>query len=242
MQNYPPLIITTAVFPRDVPYLSMTDSNERITKYIKAVQEWRMRIPTLKIILCDGTGFDWGAEIGGLYDDINFEFLSHINDVEGVKKYGKGFGEIQTLNFVVDNSVFLKSSPQFMKITGKYWVSNINSIPIKDLYSSFKCKSIYKISNRKLLYINSAFYISSVEFYKKYFYNSYKLINDHMGDDLEHVLAKILIKERVSNYQFRCSPDICGWTGTSNSSVDLRSKNLKDHCRKIKYWLLSWIL
>jgi hypothetical protein len=241
-KKYPPLIITTAVTPKNVPYLSMTDSNERIIKYQIAIEIWLKKIPNLKIILCDGTGFDWLPIIKTKYDPEQFECLTHFNDVDGVERYGKGFGEIKSINYAIDNSNIISENKHFMKITGKYWVDNIDRFSEEDLYSEFKCKSIFKISVWSILYINSAFYTCSVYTYRKYFYDSYKLINDHTGKDLEHVLGDVIVSNAMKNYQFRVSPAICGWTGTGNHAIDLSSKSIKDKLREVKYWCLSWIL
>jgi hypothetical protein len=241
-RNYPPLVITTAVSPRNVPYLSMTNSNERILKYQDGIDIWLKKIPDLRIVLCDGTGFDWSPIVQHKYKLAHIECLSHFNDIDGVQQYGKGFGEVQSLNYAVDNSRLISESKQFMKITGKYWINNIDKFAKNDLFSEFKCKSIFKISRWSVLYVNSAFFSCSVHAYKKYFYESYKLINDHTGKDLEHVLGDVIVNNDIKNYQFRTSPAICGWTGTGNHAIDLSSKSIKDKLREVKYWCLSWIL
>ena len=165
-----------------------------------------------------------------------------INDINGVKNYGKGFGEIEILNFAIDNSSYVNEQSRFMKITGKYWVNNICKFDDDDLFCDFKCKSTFLISKWKLLYINSAFFICSSRAYRKYFYNSRALINDHTGNDLEHVMGGIIASNNIKNYQFKRSPAIAGWSGTSNTSFDLSSITLKDKIRELKYRILSCVL
>ena len=239
---YPPLIITTAALPGDVPFLEMRDSEQRIAKYLKAINIWLKKIPDLRIVLCDGTGFDWIDIVEEKYPNHHFECLHFINDMNSVKKYGKGFGEIEILNFAVNNSRYVAEQSRFMKITGKYWVNNICKFDDEDLFCDFKCKSTFLIFKLKLLYINSSFFICSSQMYLKYFYNSSILINYHSGDDLEHVMGKIIISNNIKNYQFKRFPGIAGWSGTSNTPFDLSPITLKDKLREIKYRLLSWVL
>ncbi len=241
-KKYPPLIITTAVLPGDVPFLKMRDSEQRIAKYLQAIDIWLKKIPDLQIVLCDGTDFNWINIVEKKYPNHHFECLHFKNDMNSVKKYGKGFGEIEILNFAVNNSEYVTAQSRFMKITGKYWVNNICKFDDEDLFCDFKCKSTFEIFKWKLLYVNSAFFICSSQTYLKYFYNSGVLINDHSGDDLEHVMGKIIISNNIKNYQFKRSPGIAGWSGTSNTHFDLSSVTLKDKLRELKYRLLSWIL
>lgn len=242
VKSYPPLVITTAVLPSDVPYLTMTDSNRRVEKYLEGIDEWLRKIPNLQIIICDGTGYDWLPEIMKQYGDSQIECLTFFNDIDAVKRFGKGYGEVQILNYAVDHSKFLKKTKHFMKITGKYWVENIHVFSTSELFSDFKFKSAFKIKNWTLLYVNSAFFVCSIYAYRKYLYDSFRLVNDHIGNDLEHVLGKILVENKIKNYQFEHLPAICGWSGTGDHSFNLGSKSLKDKFREIKYLILSWIL
>ena len=158
LRKYPPLVITTAVSTGDVPYVGMTDSDERINKYLKSIDVWLKKIPDIQIVLCDGTGFDWNILIDQRYNKQQFECLTCFNDVSKVEKFGKGYGEIEILNHVVDNSKMVQKARHFMKITGKYWIDNIAEFSNKELFSNFKCKSIFKISSWSLLYINTVFF------------------------------------------------------------------------------------
>lgn len=220
----------------------MTDSSRRLEKYLEGIDNWLRKIPNLRIIICDGTGYDWHPEIMRHYCNSHIECLSFFNDINAVKMFGKGYGEIQILNYAIENSKFLKKSKHFMKITGKYWVENIEAFSISELFPDFKFKSTFKIKGWTLLYVNSAFFICSICAYRKYLYDSFHLVNDHVGNDLEHVLGRILVKNKIKNYQFTHSPAICGWSGTGDHSFNLGSVTLKDKFREIKYLILSWIL
>jgi hypothetical protein len=242
LKNFPPLLVTTAVYILDVPYTNMINAEQRINKYVSALNEWLKLIPELKIVLCDSTGFDWNNHVKKCFNSSNFECLYFTNDRYSVTKYGKGFGELESMNFAVDNSFFIHDSNSFMKVTGKYWVKNINSMTKSSFLGDFKCKSIYSISMNKLLYINTAFFYCSRKFYIENFYHSFNRINDHNGNDLEHVLANVLKENKVKGFQFSILPSICGWSGTVDGPVDLSSVSFRDFGREIKYFILSFFI
>ena len=56
LRKYPPLVITTAVSTGNVPYLSMTDSDKRINKYLESIDVWLKKIQrsTVDYFLCSG--------------------------------------------------------------------------------------------------------------------------------------------------------------------------------------------
>lgn len=238
--SFPPLLVHTAVFPK-APYMQMQNHERRVSETIRALREWFRLIPHLKLVIIDGSDFDWSSKMARYFPDKEVECLSHINNRNMVEKFGGGYGESETLNYAISNSLILKKSQVFMKCTGKYWIENILNIPRNDLMGPFKCKAVFKIIDWKLLYINTVFYIVSVDLYTKNFSEIYKYINDHDGNDIEHVMAQLILSNKITGYQLGFIPKIRGWSAHVDQelSVDNSTRSI---IRAVKYKALSYIL
>jgi hypothetical protein len=238
--SFPPLLVHTAVFPK-APYLQMQNHERRISETIRALKEWYRLIPNLRLVIVDGSDFDWSSKMAEFFPGKEVECLSHVNDRDMVERFGGGYGESETLNFAIANSLILKKYPTFMKCTGKYWVDNIHSISKKDLMGPFKCKAVFKIMDWKLLYINTIFYVANVDQYVEHFTETYKYINDHNGNDIEHVMAQLILKNEITGYQLGFTPKIRGWSGHIDQQLAV-DKSIRSFIRAAKYKFLSYIL
>jgi hypothetical protein len=195
------------------------------------------KIPTTKIVICDGTGFDWS-----LYFPLNsnFETIHFNNSQDKVNEYGKGYGEVEIINYAIVNSETLKLHNCFYKLTAKYSLKNIEKYIFNKPKSSFKCYGGFNLKRMSLDYVQTIFWYSTVDFYIKNFSNLYQYINDHAGHDMEVAMASIIKKNNIKNYQMSIIPMIMGWSGTSNRYIDA-AQYVKFH-RVVKNYLLSYIL
>lgn len=237
---FPPLLVHTAVFPK-APFMQMQNHERRVLETIRALREWFRLIPNLRLVIIDGSGFDWSSQMTKCFPDKEVECLSHVNNRDMVERFGGGYGESETLNYAISNSLTLKKHPIFMKCTGKYWVENIRDISKNDLMGTFKCKAIFKIMDWKLLYINTVFYVANVEQYTQNFTETYKYINDHNGNDIEHVMAQLILKNKMKAYQLGFIPKIRGWSAHIDQEL-IVDDSLKSFLRSAKYKLLSYLL
>lgn len=237
---FPPLLVHTAVFPK-APYMQMQNHERRILETIRALREWFRLIPNLRLVIIDGSDFDWSSQMAKYFPDKEVECLSHVNDRGMVERFGGGYGESETMNYAISNSLILKKYPIFMKCTGKYWVDNIRNISKSDLMGSFKCKAVFKIRGWKLLYINTVFYIVNVDQYVQNFTETYKYINDHNGNDIEHVMAQLILKNNMTGYQLGFIPKIKGWSAHIDQELTV-DNSMMSFIRAAKYKVLSYVL
>ncbi len=236
----PPLLIHTAVFPK-APYMKLQDPDRRIRESVTAIREWLKLDASLKIVLIDGSGYDWAPLVRSEFSSSQFECLSHENDRQMVAKVGGGYGESQSLNYALAHSEILNRSTNFMKCTGKYWIANIDQAKERDLWSDFKCKSVFDIVGWHLHYINTVFYAASVESFRKYFAEAYNLVNDHQGDDIEHVMGGLILKHKLKGFQFSFIPEIHGWSAHVDEPL-LIDRSFRSSVRALKYRALSYVL
>jgi hypothetical protein len=238
--SFPPLLVHTAVFPK-APYMQMQNHERRVAETIRALREWFKLIPNLRLVIIDGSGFDWSGQMTKYFPDKKVECLLHVNDRDMVERFGGGYGESETVNYAISNSLILKKYPIFMKCTGKYWVENINDISKSDLLGSFKCKAVFNVIDWKLLYINTVFYVANVEQFVQNFTETYKYINDHNGNDIEHVMAQIILRNKMTGYQLGFIPKIRGWSAHIDQELTV-DNSLRSLIRSAKYKVLSYIL
>jgi hypothetical protein len=219
----------------------MQNHERRVLETIRALKEWFKLIPNLTLVIIDGSDFDWSSEMAKYFPDKKVECLSHFNDREMVERFGGGYGESESLNYAISNSLILKKYPIFMKCTGKYWVENIHDISKSDLMGSFKCKAVFKITDWKLLYINTVFYIANVEQYVQNFTETYRYINDHNGNDIEHVMGQLILRNKLKGYQLGFIPKIRGWSAHIDRELTV-DNSMRSFIRAAKYKVLSYIL
>ena len=234
--NLPPLLITSAINIKSVPYLSMTDSSERLRSTLSALKAWQDKYPNIEVVIVDGTGFKYE-----MANNSRVEVLSYENNSSAISKLGKGYGEAEDIEFALMNSKIIKNSNNFMKVTGKRMITNLDGFDKTDLYCEFKCKPV--VGNRlDLLYINTAFFCASRDVYLSLFKDIKLSINDSVGDDLEHVMAERIRLRKQRNYCFSTIPRISGWDGTSNSEIVIYNDRFRHMLRTVKYFTLSKVL
>lgn len=217
----------------------MQDPERRVQETIFALKKWYEKIPELNLVICDGSGYDWEPTLTPIFKGKQIEFLSHLNDRENVKRWGGGYGESQTMNYVIAKSSIVAKAGYFMKCTGKYWVDNINEFNFTNFRSGFKCKCVTKLM--RVLYINTVFYVSDIQTYKLLFDNVYENIDDHNDKSIETIMGKILIKKKFKGFQLSKIPSILGWSAHVDRPLEL-DNSFRNYLRVFKYKILSFIL
>ena len=219
--------------------MAMQDPNRRIQETVHALTKWFEKIPDLKLVICDGSGFNWEPVLTPIFVGKQIECLNHMNDREKVKRWGGGYGESQTMNYVIEKSTTVSEAGRFMKCTGKYWVDNINDFDFTNFHSGFKCKCVFK--RMRVLYINTVFYVADINTYKFLFSNVYDEIDDHNDKAIETIMGQILVRKKFRGFQLRTIPSILGWSAHVDEPL-LLDHSLRSYARAIKYKILSYIL
>lgn len=165
-------------------------------------------------MICDGSGFDLSEILGRKFSSTNIECLNFINSKEEVEAKGKGYGEGEIIAYALKNSKYLSQSDRFMKATGKLWVSNIRDL-IKNRHELFLIDAHFKRHANKyeLQYLDTRFFISDIDFYKKFLMDAYKESSFEPGCNIEHIFLKRLIEHKASNFIFQKTPVIHGFGG-----------------------------
>lgn len=119
------LMLTGCVAPNiknDV--LAITDVNTRKNQYLEAIKWYAVNTP-YKIVFCENSGYDLSDELANLGGRI--EFLSFVASSNGNDR-GKGYKEMEILEYIQKHSQFCKESDLLVKITGRLILLNIDSV------------------------------------------------------------------------------------------------------------------
>jgi len=165
--QYPPLLITSCV-STSAPLTTLSNPTERINLTVKFIGAWLSAFPQLKIVICDGSGFNFSQTLDNLFPTACIEVISFMNDASSVSMYGKGYGEGEIINYALENSRILKESSLFAKVTSKMWVKNFEDC-VKIFNGQFLAAPQFQAlpSRDKIFleFIDTRFFISDLKFY-----------------------------------------------------------------------------
>jgi hypothetical protein len=164
------LVLTSAVNV-SAPNTFIIEKNQRVRRVTLAVKMFQNVYPTMRIVVCDGSGYDFGPDLGA---NPNLEVLSFNYDANEVILRGKGFGEGEILRYAILHSIFVGTAESVVKLTGGLFVSNLAAC-VKDSQDiQFYPKTIgkipffgfriHQIDTRLLLFSKSAYwsYLSEI--------------------------------------------------------------------------------
>ena len=213
-------IITGTIKPnKDVGQLMLKDTTERLKQYRESIDFFIDSEAFDKIIFCDNSHYEMKeffdlqrkAETKG----IMLELLSFQGDNQGVKTQGKGYGEGEIMEYVMNHSKLVKKEFFFVKITGRLKIDNI-----KKIVQKLNADRIYfNIPNhiRKDMY-DTRVYAMPIEIFRRNFQGKYNLVMDDKGNFLEYVYTNTLIEGKIRVTNFPRYPRIVGVSG-SNGTV-----------------------
>ena len=216
-KNLPTLLITSCINPSDLT-VKLKDPLLRLNHTLEGLQHWVNISPELKIVICDGSGFDFSGTASRAFPGANIECLNFINSTKEVEAKGKGYGEGEIIAYALDNSKYLNQSDRFMKSTGKLWVSNVHKL-IKNRHELFLIDAHFKRHFKKyeIQYLDTRFFISNIDFYKQFLIDAYKESCFEPGCNIEHIFLKRLLRINARNFIFQKNPAIYGFGGGNGS-------------------------
>lgn len=216
-----PLLLTSSVVAHD-PGVALSDTQTRKLLTIRSINEWLHVDPSLAIVICDGSNYDFAPEITLLFPQAKIECLHFENTQVEVEKYGRGFGEGEIIRFALAHSKFIQEAQCFAKCTAKLWVENFEDCK-KQWNGHWVCKGVFDnaLSLNKspiFSYIDTRFYFVSVDFYKSHLLDAHLSINKNSGFGLEQSFKRVFLNLKIEHAMFRCYPCIKGVGGGTGKS------------------------
>lgn len=233
----PTLLLTSCIFV-SAPFVELSDPTNRIELTIESIRQWIRIAGDLKIVICDGSGYDFTKDVAERFPQIKIECINFKNDAEAVLTYGKGYGEGEIIKHALEHSEYLRQSDYFVKCTSKLWVKNFPEI-INRWNNIFQCQFVLQkpksIRNAKPHILDTRFYIINKDYYIEHFVDAYLKVRDQDAYYLENCFRDVVLSKnfRASNILFTVLPQIEGVAGTSGETyratnpIKGRLKNFK---------------
>lgn len=193
----------------------LTDAEERLKQYERAIAYYIKETKFEKIIFVENSGSEFDHE---KYEQMaeklqkKFEYVPICTDKNATIKYGKSYGEADCIEQGVYKSRLLKDEECFYKMTGRVILKNANHL----------CKEnemgTALLFRTDLGRCYTFFFRMNIEDFHKYFYKAKKLCNEAKGVDIERAYYRIAAesgKQISTFYQF---PKLEGTIGTDGKS------------------------
>ena len=109
-----PILLTSSVKVMDSSG-KLNNPNLRIHYTIESISEWIKIDPSVQIVICDGSGFDFSDTVKNKFPLAKIECIFFDNDAEKIKIHGKGYGEGEIIRYALQHSHMLLKSDVFIK-------------------------------------------------------------------------------------------------------------------------------
>ncbi len=231
MKSYlPPVLLTSCVYITD-PYTVLSDAEARVGFTLESIEKWLAQSPDLRLVICDGSNFDFSKIVLEKFPSANIECLFFENSKELVRLHGKGYGEGEIVRYALMNSIYLKESDYFAKCTAKLWVENFFEC-IECWNGKFLCKGyfadVFSFKKTWFSYVDTRFYLAHKSFYLQHFDSAHLAVGGERWLSLEDCFRDVILKGELGQIMFTVPPVICGVGGGNGTYY---KNNLK---RKIK--------
>lgn len=254
-----PLVMTATIDPRGMTGLSVNDIAERAGQYRSTLEYYLGSGIFRQIVFVENSGYDLSQfrALASAHPSVTVEIIScDMNDYP--RHLGKSYGEMLILDHVVEHSALVKVAGEFVKVTGRFPILNIDKLLTEaerrrpwELFCDCKDHPVYDWL--RLGWNGHAadtrFFIVSTDFYRRNFYGRYAELDDSAGKLIESLFFQVS-KER-SQFEpiirrFRTEPEYSGKAGhvqisiigTNNySGLMARSKrSIRRIARKVCPW------
>jgi hypothetical protein len=198
--------------------VTLKDTDQRVRYTLESIEKWLNLGNDLRLVICDGSGYDFSAILKGRFPARPIECLSFENDKRLVEQHGKGYGEGEIIKYALQHSTLLRRSTWFAKCTAKLWVDNFFEC-LEEWNRIFLCKAffsnVFSFKKTKFEYIDTRFYLSDKDVYFKYFSDTHLKVGGVYGTSIEDNFKAIVLENCLQHLLFRSTPVIRGVGGAS---------------------------
>ena len=235
-----PILLTSSVIAQDTG-VALAEPELRKSHTLDSIERWLSLDKCLQLVLCDGSDYDFSFDIKRRFPGFNIETLHFKNDEALITQFGRGYGEGEIINFALKNSKTINAAKCFSKCSAKLWVDNYLKC-LEEWNGEFVCKGVFSnplstTRKTKLEYIDTRFYISSVNFYKKFLRNAHLSIHKENGIGLEQCFLKILEQQKIKGVLFHTYPIIQGVGGGTGKAY--RTSWIRAYKEKFKIFIIN---
>jgi len=230
-----PILITSSITPHDAT-VRLLDPQRRLFHAIESIEQWVRVAQGSRLVLCDGSNFDFRPIVKERFRKAKIECLLFENDPSKIATYGRGYGEGEIISFALRHSEFLSESDAFAKCSSKLWVENYSQCLSqwrgKCLFFGHFKNAFSLIKPIEMLQVDTRFYITEKKFYLENLLNAHKQIGTSPSFGLEDYFHQRLLNIQQKKYLFSIAPVIRGvGGGIADYYKDNWSRVLKEKAR-----------
>lgn len=211
------ILLTATIDPKGVVFVKRSDPVVREKDYVDALRKW-MQTP-FPVIFSENSSYkiDSIANIAKNATRKSIEVL-RFDGQHFPGEFGKGYGELLNIRHAVRHSKFIGESSHVIKISGRYFVENIQDIARALSYS----KDVYVMADlqKNLTWADSRVFAFRPPFVFDYLSKFQDLLNDSAGIYMEHILSRAVLSAISGGHKWvplPRRPIIVGYSGTSDT-------------------------
>jgi len=234
-----PVLLTSCVYVSDQS-VSLSSPQDRIKHTLKSIEHWLEQSHLIRIVICDNSGYDFSSDVKKLFPNKEIECLSFLGDKNAVSIYGKGYGEGEIIEFAITNSKLISNAKYFAKCTAKMWINNPEYfLKMWNGNCSFKpvFKNVFSSKSSSVDYIDTRFYLVSVDFYTRYLKNLHKKLKRGCSIGVEQLYLQTVFENKLRNIFWDRCPEVFGVSGASGKAY--RNSFRKRVKEKLRYFLMK---
>ncbi len=232
------LLMTSSVHV-SAPIVAVDDAEQRARLTLDSVEKWLESTGRIRVVLCDGSGYDFSEACAERFPSAAIECLNFKNDVAAVAKYGKGYGEGEIIKHALTNSEYLRDVEFFAKCTSKLWVNNFDQI-MRRWNGIFQCDYMFRnpgsVRHIEPELIDTRFYVVNRDFYARYLQESYRNVRDLDGYWLEHSFKDAIASQglKASRFYFPILPEVAGVSGSTGRIYRPGASTRRERIERLK--------
>lgn len=212
------ILLTATIDPGNMVFVQRKEPQVRENDYINSLKLWLKKdIPSL--VFCENSKYN-SEKIKDLLKSqtsIKTEYIE-FNGQLFSKELGKGYGELNTIRHALQNSLIINNSELVIKISGRYFIKNIQKIT--DFIAKEDDTCVMADMQRNLTWADSRVFAFKPSFFLNYLSNYQNLLDDSKGFYFEHALARAVLSSIKDGYKWLplpFKPIIVGNYGTIDS-------------------------
>ncbi|WP_051195118.1 hypothetical protein [Pseudobutyrivibrio ruminis] len=180
-----------------VPFLSLSNADERRTQYIDAIRFYITKSKVKKIVFCENSGEECPPSIKQLAKNhrVDFEWITFNGNIKKTIEYGKSYGESEILDYAFETSYLLKTANYFIKITGRLLVKNINVL-LAMIGADRNYFDAY--GDRNVEIIDSRLFAMKVDVFRLFFQKQYITKINYQCNSIEQLYPSIIKESNIS--------------------------------------------
>lgn len=214
------LLLTATVEVRGVVYMERRDPVLRLGDYKRALKAWLSTPNVPPIVFAENSGYPNDELQAVVREHENarhpVEFLS-FDDNNYPRTLGKGFGELRTIRYALDNSRLIGADTLVVKVTGRHYVPNVNDVIVRP--DPANVVDVYCDLRGNLTWADTRLFCAMPGFIREYFLPMEEAIDDTAGVTIEHALgraAHLAMSKGRRWSMFPHAPVIRGISGTAD--------------------------